>query len=67
MRDVLFGWCTLAEPVIPKSVKTMITNSAKFAHYGPGLTGKSLRVGSMRDCVEAACNGVLRPVPPKWA
>jgi predicted aconitase/predicted aconitase with swiveling domain len=60
-------WCTLAEPVIPKSVKTIITNSAKFAHYGPGLTGKALRLGSLADCVQAACDGRLDRVRPVWA
>lgn len=59
-------WCTLAEPVIPKSVETIITNSAKFAHYGPGLTGKALRFGSLAECVAAACHGELEPVRPVW-
>jgi len=52
-------WCTLAEPVIPKQVATIITNSAKFAHYGPGLTGKTLRLGSLEHCVTVACSGRL--------
>lgn len=60
-------WCTLAEPVIPRSVKTIITNSAKFAHYGPGLTGKALRIGNLADCVQAACDGQLDHVRPTWA
>ncbi|TCA30450.1 DUF521 domain-containing protein [Rhizobium leguminosarum bv. viciae] len=59
-------WCTLAEPVIPKSIDTIITNSAKFAHYGPGLTGKALRFGSLADCVAAACQGELKTVRPTW-
>lgn len=31
----------------------------KKAHYGPGLTGRKFRLGSMSDCVEAAVSGKL--------
>ncbi|KAK6448733.1 cis-L-3-hydroxyproline dehydratase [Trichoderma asperellum] len=50
-------WCMIDEPVIPTSAKIIITNSAKYAHYGPGLTGKKFYFGSLERCVTAACNG----------
>lgn len=50
-------WCMIAEPVIPHAVKVIMTNSAKYAHYGPGITGKRFRFGSLAECVEAASQG----------
>lgn len=51
-------WCMIAEPIIPRAAKTIMTNSAKYAHYGPGLTGRGFYFGSLSSCVEAACQGV---------
>lgn len=48
-------WCMIGDPVIQKTVKIIMTNSAKYAHYGPGLTGRRFRFGSLEDCVGAAC------------
>lgn len=50
-------WCMIDEPVIPTSAKVIMTNSAKYAHYGPGLTGKKFFFGSLERCVAAACSG----------
>jgi hypothetical protein len=46
-------WCMLAEPVVGRSTGAVMTNSAKYAHYGPGLTGAAFRFGSLAACVEA--------------
>jgi len=51
-------WCMLGAPVIGPSTDSIMTNSAKYAHYGPGLTGKTFHFGNMADCVEAARTGV---------
>lgn len=53
-------WCMLLdEPVIPTSQSaTILTNSGKYAHYGPGLTNRNFRLGSMADCVLASKTGV---------
>lgn len=48
-------WCMIGDPIIPKNIDVIMTNSAKYAHYGPGLTGKSFRFGSLETCVAAAC------------
>lgn len=48
-------WCMIGDPVIQKTVKVIMTNSAKYAHYGPGLTGRQFRFGSLEDCMSAAC------------
>jgi predicted aconitase/predicted aconitase with swiveling domain len=53
-------WCMLLdEPIIPTSPEAKIlSNSAKYAHYGPGLTDRAFRFGSLHDCVQAAATGV---------
>jgi predicted aconitase/predicted aconitase with swiveling domain len=54
-------WCMLLEPpMIPADPSARIlTNSGKYAHYGPGLTGRRFRLGSLAECVGAAVSGKL--------
>ena len=59
-------WCMIAEPVIPPAARRLMTNSGKYAHYGPGLVGRGLRFGSLERCIEAACTGVAPADPPGW-
>lgn len=58
-------WCSISEPVFPPETRTLITNSGKYAHYGPGLSGRAVRFGSLRDCVSAALTGHA-PDLPDW-
>jgi predicted aconitase len=59
-------WCMMQEPIIPPHSKTIMTNSAKYAHYGKGLTGRQIRFGSLAQCVEAACSGQVVNSIPYW-
>lgn len=59
-------WCMIADPVIPPQAKCIMTNSGKYAHYGPGLTGRKMRFGSLAECVDAACSGQALHTPPLW-
>lgn len=59
-------WCTVTEPVIPPSARRILTNSAKFAHYGPGLTGRAMRFASLAACIDAAVTGRLSRELPDW-
>ena len=63
-------WCMLLdEPIIPSNVDARIlTNSGKYAHYGPGLTGRKLRFGSISQCMEAAKSGKMKSSNgfPQW-
>ncbi|MFT0183551.1 aconitase X [Pseudomonas benzopyrenica] len=59
-------WCMLGEPLVPPQALTLLTNSGKFAHYGPGLTGRELRFAGLAACVEAACTGLAPAGPPSW-
>jgi Aconitase X len=38
-------WCSISEPVFPSRARTLVTNSGKYAYYGPGLSGRSVRFG----------------------
>lgn len=59
-------WCSISEPVFPPKARTLMTNSGKYAHYAPGLSGRSVRFGSLRDCAEAAVSGRARTALPDW-
>ena len=59
-------WCMLGEPVVPPNARTLMTNSAKYAHYAPGLVGRDVRLGSMAGCVDAATTGEVGGDPPDW-
>lgn len=59
-------WCSISEPVFPPNARTVITNSGKYAHYGPGLSGRSVRLGSLEDCAEAAVSGRFPRRLPSW-
>ncbi|UCG25411.1 MAG: DUF521 domain-containing protein, partial [Chloroflexota bacterium] len=53
--------CILATPMLPPEIKTLMTNSAKYAYYAPGLLGTEVTYGSLVDCVRSAVAGrVLR-------
>ena len=59
-------WCSISEPVFPPSARTVMTNSGKYAHYGPALTGRQMRFGSLADCVAAARSGQAPKRLPGW-
>ncbi|MCI0609777.1 MAG: aconitase X catalytic domain-containing protein [Anaerolineae bacterium] len=49
--------CILTTPMLPAEMKYLMTNSAKFAYYTPGLLNKKITFGSLRDCVDSAIEG----------
>ncbi|MFV0490955.1 MAG: aconitase X [Pseudorhodobacter sp.] len=59
-------WCSISEPVFPPQTRSLMTNSGKYAHYGPGLTGRARRFGSLAACVEAAISGRAEKTLPRW-
>lgn len=59
-------WCMLEEPVVPLAARVIMTNSGKYAHYAPGLTGRQVHFGSLADCVAAACTGQASGRLPAW-
>ena len=59
-------WCSIQEPVFPPDTQVAMTNSGKYAHYGPGLSGRVVRLGSLSDCITAALTGRSEPRRPDW-
>ncbi|MDA0683182.1 MAG: aconitase X catalytic domain-containing protein [Bacteroidetes bacterium] len=59
--------CPLTSPMLPERVKHLMTNSAKYAYYSPGLLGVDVVYGRLSDCVESAVQGrIIREEGP-WA
>lgn len=58
--------CMMSEQLLPSGTTGVMTNSGKFAHYGPGLIRRGVYFGSTADCVESAVAG--RPIlrQPPW-
>ena len=59
-------WCMLREPLVPPSASTVVTNSAKYAHYGPALVGRKVLYAGLEECVSAAVRGRVPDEGPKW-
>ena len=59
-------WCMVTEPIIPSDARVIMTNSGKYAHYAPALTGRTMRFGSLDDCLKAACGDQIEAKPPSW-
>ncbi len=58
--------CILTSPMLPSSVKVLMTNSPKYAYYAPGLLGTQVVYGSLRDCVESAVKGKVCVDSSRW-
>lgn len=59
-------WCSISEPVFPPGTRALMTNSGKYAHYGPGLSGRAVRFGGLAACAEAAVTGLAPQALPDW-
>ncbi|MCB9946988.1 MAG: DUF521 domain-containing protein [Rhodospirillaceae bacterium] len=64
IRDLC--WCSITEPVFPPDARVLMTNSGKYAHYGPGLSGREVRFGSIAHCAAAARSGHAPKALPGW-
>lgn len=59
-------WCSISEPVFPPGTRALMTNSGKYAHYGPGLSGRAVRFGGLAACADAAVTGRASQALPLW-
>jgi cis-L-3-hydroxyproline dehydratase len=55
--QITLDTCILASPMLPASIKTLMTNSAKYAYYAPSLLNTRVTFGSLADCVRSAIEG----------
>lgn len=59
--------CILTSPMLPAEVKYLMTNSAKFAYYAPGMLGRKITFGSLKDCIASAIEGRVIRDESLWA
>jgi len=59
-------WCSITEPLFPPEARSLMTNSGKYAHYAPGLSGRAVRFGSLAACASAARSGRAAKLRPDW-
>ena len=64
--EVTVDTCILTTPMLPDDVRTLMTNSAKFAYYTPGLLAKTVTFGTLSDCVESAVQGRVVREKSAW-
>jgi len=63
--EITLDTCILASPMLPPEIKTLMTNSAKYAYYAPSLLNTRVTFGSLADCVRSAIEGrVVRDESP---
>jgi len=58
--------CILTSPMLPAEIENLMTNSAKFAYYIPGLLGRKITFGSLEDCVNSAVAGEIVRDESRW-
>jgi predicted aconitase len=55
--QITLDTCILASPMLPPEIRTLMTNSAKYAYYAPSLLRTRVTFGSLADCVASAIEG----------
>lgn len=66
--EIVIDTCVVATPILkggPGGV--LMTNSGKFAHYGPANTGYESVFGTLGDCVESAVAGRIVRDERAWS
>ena len=65
--EIVADTCVVVTPILPESGSVLMTNSGKFAHYGPSNTGYEVVYGSLEDCVESALTGIVVRTEGIWS
>ena len=65
--EIVADTCVVVTPILPESGSVLMTNSGKFAHYGPSNTGYDVVYGSLEDCVESAVSGLVVRTEGIWS
>jgi predicted aconitase len=64
---ILVDTCTYFAPAVRAARGRVMTNSAKWAYYAPGLLPVEVAFGSLEDCVETAIRGEVTRRDAVWA
>jgi predicted aconitase len=58
--------CIVVAPLLRPGARVLMTNSAKYAHYGPGILGVDSVFGTTEECVESAISGRIVRQENPW-
>jgi cis-L-3-hydroxyproline dehydratase len=58
--------CIVVAPLVKPDAEVLMTNSAKYAHYGPGLLGVDSVFATTEDCVASAIAGRIVRAEGPW-
>jgi predicted aconitase len=58
--------CLYHAPIFRFRAGSVMTNSAKWAHYGPELVGVKVAFGNLAECVESAVAGKITYAHNAW-
>ena len=59
--------CIVVAPLVKPGAQVLMTNSAKYAHYGPGLLGVDSVFATTEECVASAIAGRVERTEGLWA
>ena len=65
--EIIADTCVVVTPILPAKGGVLMTNSGKFAHYGPSNTGYEVLYGSLEDCVESSVHGRVMRNEQVWS
>ena len=58
--------CIVVAPLVKPNAEVLMTNSAKYAHYGPGLLGVDSVFATTEECVASAIAGRVVRAEGPW-
>ncbi|MGR3718208.1 MAG: aconitase X [Thermohalobaculum sp.] len=64
---ILVDTCTYFAPAVRAASGRVMTNSAKWAYYAPGLLPVEVAFGSLEDCIETAVRGQVTRRGAAWS
>jgi predicted aconitase len=59
--------CIVVAPLVRQQARVLMTNSAKYAHYAPGLLGVQSVFAATPDCVSSAIAGMVTIEEGPWS
>lgn len=65
--QIVVDTCTYITPILDRMVRTVMTNSGKWAWYAPGNIGVDVVLGSLAECVRSAQVGAVWRDEALWA
>ncbi len=64
--QIVVDTCTYFTPAVRGATGRVMTNSAKWAYYAPGMLPVEVCFGSLEDCVRSAVAGEVKRDESLW-